>query len=139
MAITPAVATSAQKQEPEKQFTLFKATMQSCQYFFKDGSRADFVAGRFATDDPVRIAELQAEIKAKHPHIRVDAKELTTTQVVQDPLSHLRAKIRAELEAEMMANPQQHGVTSVSAGEGAGIATSSIVAGNVAKSDSPSK
>lgn len=119
----------------QKQFTLFKCSIQACQYYFKDGSRADFVGGRYATDDKAKIAELQAEIEAKHPNIYTDAKELTSAAVIQDPIAHLRAKIRAEVEAEMLANPQQHGVTSTVAGEGAGAVTSAVAV-TAPKSDS---
>lgn len=129
-------ATATPKAAPPKQFTLFKCSIQACQYYFKDGSRADFINGRYATDDESKIDELQAEIEAKHPNIYVDDAELTTAAVIQDPIAHLRAKIRAEVEAEMMANPQQHGSTSTEAGKGAGLVASSEAAVTAPKSDS---
>jgi hypothetical protein len=131
-ATSPATATP--KATP-KQFTLFKCSIQACQYYFKDGSRADFIGGRYATDDESKIEELQAEIEANHPNIYADEAELTTAAVIQDPLAHLRAKIRAEVEAEMLANPQQHGSTSADAGEGTGAVTSAAAV-TAPKSDS---
>lgn len=138
--LSPATAPkAAPKAATPKQFTLFKCSIQACQYYFKDGSRADFINGRYATDDEAKIEELQAEIEARHPNIYTDEAELTTAAVIQDPIAHLRAKIRAEVEAEMMANPQQHGVTSAAAGEGAGVVTSEAAV-TAPKSDSaPSK
>ena len=49
-------------------------------------------------------------------------------------MSHLRAKIRAEIEAEMMANPQQHGTTANVGGEGTGLADSKAAAAVTASS-----
>lgn len=75
---------------------LYKSRMPSCQYFFKDGSRADFVNGRFSTDEEDKIEQLDKELKANHPHIYVDDNEVEVDTEKQDPLEHLRAKFIAE-------------------------------------------
>lgn len=82
---------------------LFKSRMPSCQYFFVDGSRADFVSGRFSTDDEDKIAQLDAEIKKNHPHIYVDDNEVEVDTEKQDPLEHLRTKFIAEYLASQEA------------------------------------
>jgi len=82
---------------------LFKSRMPSCQYFFVDGSRADFVSGRFSTDDEDKIAQLDAEIKKNHPHIYVDDNEVEVDTEKQDPLEHLRTKFIAEYLKEQEA------------------------------------
>ena len=105
------------------EFTLFKSSIASCKYFFKNGNCAYFINGRFATDNESEIEELTAEIKAKHPTFYIDDKETVTDQVIQDPVSALRAKIRAEIEAEIMRDKDM-GNTDKSAGEGAGMSTS---------------
>lgn len=75
---------------------LYKSRMPSCQYFFKDGSRADFVNGRFSTDEEEKIEQLDAELKKNHPHIYVDDNEVEVDTEKQDPLEHLRTKFIAE-------------------------------------------
>lgn len=75
---------------------LFKSRMPSCQYFFKDGSRADFVSGRFSTDDAEKISELELELTKNHPHIYIDDNEVEVDTAKQDPLEHLRTKFIAE-------------------------------------------
>lgn len=82
---------------------LFKSRMPSCQYFFADGSRADFVSGRFSTDEDDKIAQLDAEIKKNHPHIYVDDNEVEVDTEKQDPLEHLRTKFIAEYLKEQKA------------------------------------
>lgn len=105
-------------------FALFKSAVQSCKYIFKDGSTAIFVRGRYATDDADKIAELKAEVKAKHPTIYIDPKEAVTSAVHQDPIAALRAKIIAEYEAEQAAKKgTDFGSTDNSAGAGAGLLT----------------
>lgn len=82
---------------------LFKSRMPSCQYFFKDGSRADFVNGRFSTDDEEKIEQLDFELTKNHPHIYVDDNETEVDTEKQDPLEHLRTKFIAEYLASQKA------------------------------------
>jgi len=82
---------------------IFKNTMPSCNYIFKDGTSAVFVSGRYHTDDPKRIEELAAEVDAGHPHIYVDAAEATVQKEMLDPMNALRAKIIGEYLAAQAA------------------------------------
>ena len=82
---------------------LFKSRMLSCQYFFEDGARADFVSGRYSTADDAKIAQLELEIKNNHPHIYVDDNEVEVDTDKLDPLEHLRAKFIAEYLAAQQA------------------------------------
>jgi hypothetical protein len=78
-------------------YKLFKSTIGSCRYYFSNGSAAVFsVEGRFATAKENEIAELEAEVKAGHPHIYVDPKEATSETVEQDPMESLKKRIIEE-------------------------------------------
>lgn len=102
---------------------LYKSRIPSCQYFFKDGSRADFVSGRFSTDDDEKIEQLDLELVKNHPHIYVDDNETEVDTEKQDPLEHLRTKFIAEYLASQQAKEGTNfGTTAADAK--AGIATS---------------
>lgn len=90
--------------ENEAVLKLFKSAMPSCQYIMPNGKYLYFVKGKFATDDPEEIAELEKAIKARHPHIFVDAKEseITATKM-NDPLAEIKAKAIAEYLAQQAA------------------------------------
>ena len=104
---------------------LFKCAIQSCKYHTKSGKELAFVAGRYATDDETEIAELEAEIKAKHPHIYVDSAEVEVDSVKVDPVEAIRKKAIADYLAEQEAKVgADMGTTDKSAGEGAGMTTS---------------
>lgn len=80
---------------------LFKSSVVSCQYIMPNGKYLYFVKGKFATDDPEEIAELEKAIKARHPHIFVDTKETEITAAkMNDPLSEIKAKAIAEYLAQ---------------------------------------
>lgn len=83
---------------------LFKSAMPSCQYIMPNGKYLYFVKGKFATDDPDEIAELEKAIKARHPHIFIDSKEseITATKLM-DPLAEIKAKAIAEYLAQQAA------------------------------------
>jgi len=83
--------------------TIFKASLPSVNYIFKNGKPAIFVAGKFATAVPAEIAELKAEIESGHPHIYIDEKEAEIDASKIDPIQALRATIEAEIRAQMAA------------------------------------
>ncbi len=95
---------------------MFKSHIKSMRYVFRDGKVAEFVGGRFHTDDEKHIAELMEEIgqeglgKSKNPSIYVDVNEKEVDPLLLTPEAQLRAKIRAELIAEMQAatNPENN-------------------------------
>lgn len=94
--------------EAEVVATIFKATLPSINYVFKNGKPAIFVSGKFITSVPAEVAELKAEIEAGHPHIYIDAKEAEIAAAAIDPMAGLRAQIEAEIMAKMAAatNPE---------------------------------
>lgn len=80
--------------------TEYKSSLPSCQYAFKDGTAAIFMFGRYRTDNEDYIAELNHEIKMKHPHITGGEKVDTAAD---DPLVGLEKKFRAKFLAEQAA------------------------------------
>lgn len=83
---------------------LYKATLPSINYIFKNGKPAIFVRGRFSTDVPAEIEELDDEIAKGHPHLYVDKDEpVAEVPVTGNLLAGLRAQLEAEIRAEMQA------------------------------------
>jgi hypothetical protein len=82
---------------------LYKSTIPSINFILGNGKPCIFVNGRFATDIESEISALDYEIKLGHPHIRVDDAEPTIDSDMVDPMEVLRAKMRAEIIAEMAA------------------------------------
>jgi len=80
---------------------VFKSTIPSISYLYKDGVSAVFQFGVHRTADPARIAELEAEVAANHPHIYIDPKEREIDEDMVNPENVLRAKLRAEILAEL--------------------------------------
>jgi len=78
---------------------VYKATLPSVNYIFRNGKPAIFVQGKFATGVADEIAELDDEIAKGHPIIYVDAAEREIDSEAVDPLAALRAKIIAEYKA----------------------------------------
>jgi hypothetical protein len=82
---------------------LYKSTIPSINFILGNGKPCIFINGRFATDVDSEISALDYEIKLGHPHIRVDDAEPTIDSDMVDPMEVLRAKMRAEIIAEMAA------------------------------------
>lgn len=120
---------------------LYKSSLLSCKYHTKSGKELAFVAGRFATDDEVEIAELDAEVKARHPHIYIDSAEAEVDSVKVDPVEAIRKKAIADYLAEQEAKVgADMGATDNSAvGAGAGMTTSASAAIANLKATSDSK
>lgn len=85
---------------PEQVLRVFKSSVASCKYITKAGKFLYFRKGEYVTDDESEIAELDAEIKARHPHIYIDSnKKTVTAEEVADPMAALKKRIIAEHEA----------------------------------------
>lgn len=82
---------------------VFKATLPSVNYVFKNGKPAIFVQGVYTTDVPFEIEELDAEIATRHPHIFIDESMREIDSAKVDPIAALREKIIAEYQATMAA------------------------------------
>ena len=82
---------------------VFKAALPSVNYVFRNGKPGIFVQGRYCTDIEAEIAELEDEISKGHPHIYIDKDEAEIDSNAVDPIAALRAKIEAEVRAQMAA------------------------------------
>lgn len=82
---------------------VYKATLPSVNYIFRNGKPAIFVNGKFCTDIPSEITELDEEVAAKHPIIFIDSDEREIDSAAVDPIAALREKIIAEYKATMAA------------------------------------
>lgn len=80
---------------------VYRASLPSMNYIFKNGKPATFISGRFTTDLEEEIAELDAEVKARHPFIYIDPEEVTIDSEKLDPMSGLRERIIAEYLARL--------------------------------------
>lgn len=76
----------------------FSCVLPSCKYYFADKTEAVFLNGRFRTNRQSQIDELNAEIELGHPHIHSPRE---VSELKEDPLAGMRAKLRAEFIAEL--------------------------------------
>ena len=72
------------------------STFPSIKYLFGNGKEAIFVGGVYLTDVPWEIEQLDSEVQQGHPHIYVDAANLTTDSDGADPLEIIRRKAVAD-------------------------------------------
>lgn len=84
----------------DKLVNLYFSRISSCRYVFPDGSEAAFISGRYSTDDPAKIANLDYEISKGHPHIFTDPDKLQVSESSLDPMEELKAKIISEYLAK---------------------------------------
>jgi hypothetical protein len=70
---------------------VFKNTMANTQYLFKNGKAAQFPGGRYLTDDPVEIAELDAEIRGGMPHLYTDPDDFQIDTGLEDAINKAKA------------------------------------------------
>lgn len=95
--------TTANRNNLSGNYKKYKNAIHSCNYIFKDGTQAKFVAGEYLTNNKQRQAELDAEIEAGHPHIYVDANDATVSPEDLDPETAQRKKYFAMFQAEQEA------------------------------------
>lgn len=119
-------------------YRLFKCAIPSCKYLFANGTAAYFTDGRYATQDEKEIEELEAEIKARHPHIYIDANEKETEAAILDPMSSLKKRIIEDYLKEQ-ASGKDMGTSGIKAGAGAGVSNSQTTAAIAAESLSAKK
>lgn len=70
----------------------FKSHIPSCKYIFKNGKEANFIGGKFFTNEESEVAELEKEVAHSHPHIYIDENEKEVDTKFVDPMEALRAK-----------------------------------------------
>ena len=81
---------------------VFKNTMPNTQYLFKNGKSAQFVGGRYETDNSVEIFELDSEIQNGIPHLYIDLADSQVDTGMQDYVreAQIAATKRAIVEYE---------------------------------------
>lgn len=86
---------------------VFKSSIPSCTYVFKDGSILEFIGNKATTDSIAQYEELLEEVKvvgqnkSKHPFIYVDSDEQEIDSEALSPYEELKAKARKEVEEEV--------------------------------------
>lgn len=87
---------------------IFKSTIPSCTYVFKNGMTAVFISGKYMTSDKELIAEMAAEVgeigfnKSKHPHIYVDENEAEVDSEALTPLEIIKLQAKEEARKELL-------------------------------------
>lgn len=119
---------------------LFLNTMGNTTYIFADGTKAAFRDGEYATNIVAEITELEAQIAAGHPNIKVDPTRLEVDGD-NDPMVQLRKKIAEQAVEDYKAQQAALGRDMGSTAENGssiikGIATSATIADGAAGSDS---
>jgi len=79
---------------------LYLAHIPHSKYIFSNGDIAVFTGGRYTTEDPGKIAELDSLIKKGHPGIYVDPNALQVDPAMLNPMNVMKAKIIAEFLEE---------------------------------------
>ena len=92
-------AINANTPKSERVVKLFKMRLLDIGYVFRNGKRAPFLAGRYSTDIPSEIAELEEEIELGHPHLYISLEDPVLPAV--ETLEALRKKHFAEFEIQM--------------------------------------
>lgn len=85
---------------PNTLLRVFKCSLPSTNYVFKNGKPAVFQNNRFCTANPAEILELQTEIDAGHPHLYVDPNEEQIEARLVNPVEAMKDRIIQEYLAE---------------------------------------
>jgi hypothetical protein len=119
------------------ELTVFKSRAMTMGYAFKSGKVVHFLAGMYATAAKDEIEELTTECDNAHPNFYIDPAQKTIDSEMMDPVAVLRAKIREEERALILAamgNPQRDMGTTPQ-GKLEGIANSHTINGMQASSE----
>ena len=92
-------AANVQK-EAESTYNVYESTMQSHKLVRTDGKAISVIGGKIITNDKKDIEFLDAEIEAGLIYLR-PATQVTSTDL--DPMSKLRAQMKAEAREEILA------------------------------------
>lgn len=127
--------------KPTNVHRIFKSTIGTCFFVFKNSKTAHFINAKYITKDPVEIAELEEEIRLEHPHIYVDKNE-KEIDLNADPLAKIKeAGVKEylaqqkEIAAQITNKDRDMGTSDRSGGENTGIGTSKNIEEGVAKSN----
>jgi hypothetical protein len=116
---------------------IFKSTLPSVSYFFKNGVQAPFINHKFITSNKDQITELTEEVNIGHPHIYIDPKESTIDSEALTPIELIKKQAKEEAIAELKAAMNKDAGTSTNTNFANSLANSnSIAQGGVADSTS---
>jgi len=116
---------------------LFKSRADTMGYVFKTGKMIHFLNGEYATAAKDEIEELTTECENGHPNYYIDANQTVVDSEQRDPMAVLRARIREEERAKLMAavgNPLRD-MGETAQGKLEGIANSHSITGMQAASE----
>ena len=119
------------------ELTLFKSRAATMGYAFKSGKTVHFMGGNYATSAKDEIEELTKECENGHPNFYIDENQKTIDSEMMDPMAVLRAKIREEERAKLMAatGDPMRDMGSTAQGKLEGIANSHSINGMAAASE----
>jgi hypothetical protein len=81
---------------------VFHSHQKSCRYIFSDGSKADFVNGRYYTPEEGKARELTQQIVIhRSPYFFIKPGEETMMSDDLDPVVKLKKQLRAEIMQEL--------------------------------------
>ena len=125
-------------QATEPVMHLFKSRADVMGYVFKSGKSVHFMQGQYATSAKNEIEELIQECENGHPNFFVDPKQKTVVAADLDPMAKIRAQIREEERAKLLAatDINRDMGTTPQDGKLTGISNSQTVAGVIAGSES---
>ena len=97
--LVPAVAITKQEvKQDEAKYFVFYSRVPNSNYIFPDGTQANFVGGRYATQDEGKAHHLREVVRQGNQHIYLDQEKLVLTEAELDPMAELKARIIAEYE-----------------------------------------
>lgn len=92
---------------------VFKSSIPSVNFVTSRGSTLVFKDGRYLTDNLKEIAELEDEIKSRHPHIYIDPAEKEVDTTILEEIEAAKRKA----EADVLAKHGKAAETNVGAGQ----------------------
>jgi hypothetical protein len=119
------------------ELTVFKSRAPIMGYVFKTGKLIHFINGIYATSAKDEIEELTTECENGHPNYYIDENQKTIDSANLDPMAALRAQIREEERAKLLAatNVNRDMGSTTHSGKLEGIANSQSIAGAVVQSE----
>lgn len=82
---------------------IFKSHIASNNFFFKDGTQAAFMLGRYTTANASKIAELTAEVEAGNPLIFIDDADYEVDSDALTPMELIRQEAYNQARADLIA------------------------------------
>ena len=121
-----------------QEMRLFKSRADVMGYVFKSGKGIHFTQGIYATAAKSEIEELEEECANGHPNFYIDPAQKTVKPEDLDPMAKIRAQIREEERAKLLAATDINRDMGSTAQDSklSGISNSQTVAGLIVGSES---